>query len=473
MTVPLRPRPSPGLGAAAIGPEEEALVLDVLRRQELFRYYGSDPQRPPAMVATLEKEAAAHLGMDYVLAVSSGTAALEVVLGAAGIGPGDEVIVPAWSWISCFTAVVRCGARPVLAEVDASLCLDPAEIARLATPRTRAVLVIHYQGAAADMEPLLHAAHRRGLFVIEDCAEAPGGTYRGRRVGTWGDAAIFSFQHNKPMTAGEGGLVATRDLRLYERAVRLHDLGQYRSHHAAVTPAREPAFAGGQYRMSELTAAVALAQLRKLDTVRDHCRTLKARVVARLARLPGIVLRPLADDAGDFGFEIYFYARTPEAAAAFRTQLDARNVWCQQRTGTYPQYRRDYVQTGLTANKALSPFRELTPWPAPGYRAEDFPRTEDLTSRFVALPLGWRYTAEDADHIAASVEAVHAEVCPGEPARPALASLVGGALRPDLGHAPPEQSGYKTPPTVTSPAAAPPDAPRTPLSRDRIPSSPH
>ena len=133
MTAALRPRPVPGLGAAAIGPAEEALVLDVLRRQELFRYYGNDPQRPPQMTATLEKEAAALLGLPYVLAVSSGTAALEIVLGAAGIGPGDEVIVPAWSWISCFTSVVRSGARPVLAEVDASLCLDPAEIVRLTT----------------------------------------------------------------------------------------------------------------------------------------------------------------------------------------------------------------------------------------------------------------------------------------------------------------------------------------------------
>lgn len=449
MTVPLRPRPSPGLGAAAIGPEEETLVLDVLRRQELFRYYGNDPQRPPPMAATLEQEAAKLIGTDYVLAVSSGTAALEIVLGAAGIGPGDEVIVPAWSWISCFTSVVRCGARPVLAEVDASLCLDPKEIARLTTPRTRAVLVVHYQGAAANMDPIILAAHRRGLFVIEDCAEAPGATYHGRRLGTWGDAAIFSFQHNKPMTAGEGGLVATRDLRLYERAVRLHDLGQFRPHHAAVTTAKEPAFAGGQYRMSELTAAVALGQLRKLDAVRDHCRALKARLAARLARLPGLTLRPLADDAGDFGFEIYFYARTPETAAAFRAKLDARNVWCQQRTGTYPQYRRDYVQTGLTANAKLSPFRDLPSWPAAGYRAEDFPKTEDLTSRFVALPLGWRFTAEDADYIATCVEAVHAEVCPGEKSRPA------------------------EPAAVTSPTVPTPVAPLTPPSSHRIPSSPH
>lgn len=448
MTAPLRPRPAPGLGSAALGVAEETLVLDVLRRQELFRYYGNDPQRPPPMAATLEQEAAALFGPGYALAVTSGTAALEVALGAAGIGPGDEVIVPAWSWISCFTAVVRCGARPVLAEVDASLCLDPTEIARLATPHTRAVLVIHYQGAAAAMEPILLAAHRRGLFVIEDCAEAPGATYRGRRVGTWGDAAIFSFQHNKPMTAGEGGLFTTPDPRLYERAVRLHDLGQYRPHHAHITPPLEPAFAGGQYRMSELTAAVALGQLRKLDAVRDHCRTLKARLAPRLARLPGISLRPLADDAGDFGFELYFYARTPEAAAAFRAKLDARNVWCQQRTGTYPQYRRDYVQTGRVAHRALSPFRELTPWPAPGYRATDFPRTEDLTARFVALPLGWRYTPEDADHIAVSVEAIHAELCPGESARPAEAAF-------------------------TAPVAAPPGEPPPPPSRDMIPSSPH
>jgi dTDP-4-amino-4,6-dideoxygalactose transaminase len=408
-TPSLRPRPPAGLGSAAIGPEEEALVLDVLRRGELFRYYGQDPARPPPMVAALEREAAARFGLPYTLAVTSGTAALEIVLAAAGIGPGAEVIVPAWSWISCFTAVVRCGARPVLAEVDASLCLDPGEIARLTTPRTRAVLVVHYQGAAADLDRIVLAAHRRGLFVIEDCAEAPGATHRGRPLGSIGDAAIYSFQHNKPMTAGEGGLLATRDQRLYERAVRLHDLGQYRPHHATILPAREPAFSGGQYRMSELTAAVALAQLRKLDRIRDHCRSLKARLAPRLANLTLLTPRPLADDAGDFGFELYLYARDTAMAARFRAQLTARNVWCQQRTGTYPQYRREYVQTGLAAHPSLSPFENLQPWPAPGYRVEDFPRTEDLTSRFIALPLGWRTTTADVDYLADQLEAVHAQ----------------------------------------------------------------
>lgn len=412
MTAPaLRPRPVPGLGVQAIGPEEEALVLDVLRRKELFRYYGADFKPTPPMTALLEKEFREYIGTDYALAVTSGTAALEVALAAAGIGPGDEVIVNAWSWISCFTAIVRVGARPVLAEIDESLNLDPAELGRLATPHTRAVIVVHYQGVAAAMEPIMHEAHRRGFFVIEDCAQSIGTRYRGRQVGSWGDIATFSFQNSKVATSGEGGMVATRDQRLYERAVRFHDLGNYRPYHAAIVPAKEPAFAGGQYRMSELTAAVALAQLRKVDRIRDHCHALAGRILPRLAGLKGLALRQEPDPTGSFGFELYFFLDRAELVTPFREKLDARNVNCGQRTGTYPQYGRDYVKTGLAHAPAASPFREYKNWPAPGYRAEDFPRTEDLTKRFIALPIGWLYTAADADYLADSVIAVHREVC--------------------------------------------------------------
>ena len=406
----LRPRPVLGLGAAAIGVEEEELVLDVLRRKEPFRYYGFDPARPPPMAARLEKEFREYIGTDLALAVTSGTAALETAMAAAGIGPGDEVIVNAWSWVSCFTAIVRVGARPVLAEIDDALNLDPAEIGRLATPRTRAVIVVHYQGVAAEMEAICHEAHRRGIFVIEDCAQSLGTRYRGRQIGTWGDVATYSLQSNKVATSGEGGMIVTRDLKIYERAVRFHDLGNYRPYHAAIVPASEPAFAGGQFRMSELTAAMALAQLRKVDRIRDHCRRLHARIVPRLAGLKGLTLRRVPDPAGEFGFEIYLFLASAERVAVFREKLDARNVNCGQRTGTYPQYNRDYVKTGLAYVPAASPFRDFKDWPAPGYRAEDFPRTEDLTRRFVAIPLGWLYTDADADHIADSIIAVHREM---------------------------------------------------------------
>ena len=406
----LRPRPVPGLGCQAIGPEEEALVLDVLRRKELFRYYGNDPAKPPPMAAQLEKEFREYIGTDYALAVTSGSGALEVALAAAGIGPGDEVIVNAWSWISCFTAIVRVGARPVLAEIDDTLNLASGEIERLVTPHTRAVIIVHYQGVAAEMEPIELAAHRCGIYVIEDCAQSLGTRYRGRHIGTWSDIATYSFQNNKVATSGEGGMVVTRDQRLYERAVRFHDLGNYRPYHAALVPTHEPAFVGGQFRMSELTAAVALAQLRKVDPIRDHCRRLQARVLPRLASLKGLKLRRIPDPEGDFGFEPYFFLDRPDQVTPFREKLNARNVNCGQRTGTYPQYGRDYVKTGRAHAPAASPFRDIKPWPAPGYRAEDFPRTEDWTKRFIALPIGWRYTEADADYIADSVIAVHREM---------------------------------------------------------------
>ncbi len=392
--------PAAGLGSASIGAEEEAAVLEVLRRGELFRYYGDHPDRSPPMVAALEEEFCRWTGMPFALATSSGTAALETAFAAIAVGPGDEVIVPAWSWLSCVTAIVRSGARPVLAEVDASLCLDPREIERLRTPQTRAVLVVHYQGAAADMDAIERYAHRRGLFVIEDCAEAPGATYHGRPVGSSGDVAIFSFQHNKPMTAGEGGLLVTNDPRTYERAVRAHDLGQFRPHHHQFTAPIEPAFSGAQFRMSELTAAVALAQARKVPAIVKHCRQLKQHILDLVGEPAGWTWRPLADPAGDFGFELYGYLPSAERAAEVRDRLTAAGVPCQQRTGTYPQYHRPHLLTGRTHHPAMSPFRDLRPWPAPGYRPEDFPRTEDLTRRFVAIPLGWRYTLADADEIA-------------------------------------------------------------------------
>lgn len=406
----LRPRPRPGLGETAIGPEEETLVLDVLRRKEPFRYRGVDPSCPPPMAALLEREFREYIGVPHALAVTSGSAALEVALAAAGIGPGDEVIVTAWSWVSCFAAIVRVGAYPVLAEIDDTLNLDPAEIARLATPRTRAVIVIHYQGVAADLEAILPEARRRNILVIEDCAQSLGVSYRGKPIGAWGDLATFSFQYSKVATSGEGGMVAMRNPRFYERAVRFHDLGLYRPYHAALVPPQEPAFAGSQFRMSELTAAVALAQLRKVDRMREHCRALQARILPKLQDLPGVKLRRVPDPAGDFGFEMYLFLDDPALVEPFREKLDARNVNCGQRTGTYPQYNRDYVKTGHAHAPGASPFRSLSPWPAPGYRAEDFPRTEDLTRRFIALSLGWLYTMEDADYIAASVVAVYREL---------------------------------------------------------------
>ena len=408
----LRPRPLLGLGAALIGAEEEALVLDVLRRKELFRYYGFHREAPPPMAASLEKEFAARVGRRYALAVSSGTAALECALGALGVGPGDEVILTAWSWISCFTAVVRLGALPVLAEIDDSFSLAVGEITRLRTPRTKAVLVVHYQGVAADMAPLLAEAEEAGIVLLEDCAQTPAATYCGLPVGSMGTIATFSLQYSKSVTGGEGGLVLTDDPLLYERAVRMSDLGLVRPYHLGVLGGETqlPAFCGGNYRITELQSAVALAQLRKLDGLVAHCRALQTRILAQIVGLPGLTLRRVPDPTGDQGFEIYFCVSTPELADAFRVQLDALNVHCQRVIGTYCHYARPYCQNGQTHHPDASPFAQFAEWPAPGYRAEDFPRTEALIHRYVALPLGVLFTMEDADYIGQAVRYTHAQL---------------------------------------------------------------
>jgi dTDP-4-amino-4,6-dideoxygalactose transaminase len=314
MNAPARVVPKPCLGWSLIGQEEEQLVLEVLRKQALFRYYGPDPSSPPSMVATLEREFAALVGVPHALGVTSGTAALQVALGALGVGPGDEVIVPAWSWISCFTSVVRVGARPVLAEIDQSLMLAAGEITRLRTPRTKAVIVVHFQGAAADLETLVAEARRCGVAVLEDCAESPGARYRGQRVGSFGQIGIFSFQQQKTITSGEGGLVVTSVPRLYERAVRMHDLGQFRPFHAQAAAAVEPAFCGDQFRMAELTGAVALAQLRRVDQIRAHCQQMSRRLRSHFAGLRDLSLRLIPDADGESGIETYFWVPTTNPA---------------------------------------------------------------------------------------------------------------------------------------------------------------
>lgn len=392
-----------GLGECLVGEEEKQLVLAALERKQLFRYYGLGPGAAPAMAATLEKEFAAAVGTRFALGVTSGTAALEVALGALGIGPGDDVIIPVWSWISCFTAVVRLGARPVLAEVDETLNLDPTEIPRLCTARTKAVLVVHYQGVPADMDAIMAAARVAKLKVIEDCAESAGAKYHGRAVGSIGDIGTFSFQARKIICAGEGGMVVTHDERLYERAVRMSDVGQYRAFHEKQHAAGEQTFSGSNFRMSELTAAVALAQFRRLPRMVAHLRGLRERLMEQIGSLPGIAFRRIPDPSGDLGFETYLYLPRTELVTKLRELLAADGVNCSQHTGTYCHYARAYCQSGTAHAPGASPFAGLVPWPAPGYREQDFPRTNALITRMMAVPLGVLYSLEDVDRIAVAI----------------------------------------------------------------------
>jgi len=409
-------RPSPrkmpivGHGECLLGREEMDLATQVIANKQLFRYYSAASDTPPPMVAQLEKELRQKMGVPFALGVTSGTAALEVALGALGIGPGDEVILPAWSWISCFTVIARAGALPVLAEMDASLNLDPEEIDRLATPRTKAVLCIHFQGVAANLDAILEKTRKANIALLEDCASAVGAGYRDRRVGSFGDMAIYSFQNNKTITCGEGGAVVTHDPRLYERAVRMHDLGQYRPFHEQIHAPSETSFCGINTRMNELCAAVALGQLRKLDGMIAHLRSLNERLHDRIAGLPGIRFRHIHDPAGQIGLEFYVTLPDTTVANRFREIFSELGIACVARTGTYMQYAREYVQQRKCHTEKISPFRGFREWPARGYRKEDFPKSNALIDGLFTIPIGALYTEADIDHIAHAFHWAHHEV---------------------------------------------------------------
>lgn len=394
-----RPLPPMGLGECLLGAAEARNVARVMRHGALFRYYGTGQQPSLGYVTQLERQMSRLHGLKYGLGVSSGTAALEVALGALGVGPGDEVILPVWSWISCFTAIVRMGAKPVLAEIDDSLNLDPAEIDRLVTPATRGILVVHYQGVAADMDPIMQHARRHRLWVLEDCAESLGARYHGRWVGTMGNIATYSFQQRKVITTGEGGMVLTADGRLYERAVRMSDIGQYRDEHRAIKAAEVVSFSGSNYRLGELAGAVGCAQFARVRPMIRHLRRLRAVMQRAVGQIPGLVWRRIPDAKGDLGFDSYFFLPNHAQALALKARALVRGVGLAPHTGTYCQFAREYCQSGATHAAQFTPFAGLGPWPANGYREQDFPRTADRVGRMVSVPLGARFTVADAEHV--------------------------------------------------------------------------
>src|ERR1017187_405792 len=272
-TVPL-PLEFPGIHH--MGEEEITAALRVLRSRSPFRYYGIDLQ---GETQAFEAEFAGFCGVSHCLAVNSGTGALHIALAALGVGPGQEVIVPAYMWVSVVAAVVNLGAIPVLADIDDTFCLDPVDVEAKITPRTRGVIAVHMSGAPADIEAIKKVTQKHGLFLLEDCAQCAGGSVGGKKVGTFGDMAIFSFQMNKNMTSGEGGCIVTNDERLYNRAVACDDTGYARdSDGRAILDRLDLCLWGRGYRLDELRASILRVQLKKLPTVIEHMHRSKYRI---------------------------------------------------------------------------------------------------------------------------------------------------------------------------------------------------
>jgi 8-amino-3,8-dideoxy-alpha-D-manno-octulosonate transaminase len=398
---PVRSTPLPGAypGATIIGEEEKRAVNEVLDRRSPFRYYGPDPAYK---VDELEQAIAALVGMEYAVGVTSGTAALITALRALGVGPGDEVIVPAATFYGCVNAVVACQAVPIFADLDETVSIDAASVEQVVTDRTRAIMVVHWRGVAADLDALISVGQRHGVPILEDCAQSFGAEYHGRYVGGLGTINIFSFQMNKVISAGEGGMVVTNQAMLHRRAVACQDQGTAR----ASDGADYPPFFGENYRMSELTAALLLEQVQKLPRLRDHVRRLGSIIKESVRDLPGVHVRPMADPAGDAGVSPGFIFDSPELCTWARQALAAEGVPIKFPYGGVPVYMHDAVLQKRMWHEGPTPWDPRFYDGDAEYGAGLSPYAEELMPRVCEYHLSMDWSEQDAQDVAAGLRKV-------------------------------------------------------------------
>jgi 8-amino-3,8-dideoxy-alpha-D-manno-octulosonate transaminase len=391
-------------GPAAIGEEEVAAVSEVLRSQKLFRFL--DPKN--SRCAKLEAQFREMTGCQYALAVGGGTASLICALTGLGIGDGDEVIIPAYTYIATAAAVVVCGAVPVIAEIDESLTLDPAAIEPLITERTRAIIPVHMRGYPCDMDPILEVAKKHDLLVLEDTAQACGGSYKGRRLGSLGDAGCFSLQQYKIITAGEGGIVVTGDRAVYARAALRHDSAM---HFWDRDTSGTAPFAGGNFRMNEMAGALGSVQFERLDSILGRCRELTARIRAGVADAPGVSLHQPADPEGECGISVALMFADGETARHFAEALRAEHIPCGSLYDKGIPDRHvfcywDYIMEKTSQDRHGWPWTSARHDSARHYTKGMCPRTLDILGRAILLPVFQTYEDRHADMMVEGVQKV-------------------------------------------------------------------
>ncbi len=399
-------------GAQHYDEKEKEQLLEVWERKLPFRWYGQMREQP-VKVATFEKEFAARMQTRFALAVNSGTSALETAVSALGIGPGDEVIIPAWTWHSSATSVVRAGALPVFAEIDESFNIDPDDIEHRITPQTKCIMAVHLQGNPADMDRIMAIARKHKLKVLEDCAQSVGASYKGKPLGSIGDIGIYSHQVNKTISAGEGGSVVTNDPVLFERACRFHDVGALRNaHQEALGKSQMEPFGGSNFRMNEFSGGVMLAQLRKLDAIIGKTRRMGRKVYDGVRDLPGIHFRRLPDPQGELCVAVFVRFDSKEQRDRYVAALKKEGVPARAPGGSVILPIEPYIEKKVTAHPGWPT------WNSPRgrairYGAASCPRTIDILSRFAGAAIHPMYTGKDVDQIISTIRKVYPAIVRG------------------------------------------------------------
>ncbi|MGO8785933.1 MAG: DegT/DnrJ/EryC1/StrS family aminotransferase [Terriglobia bacterium] len=350
---PIRNKPFPAW--PVFDKTEEDALLDVLRSGKWWRYAYSEASGqagvPQSKVAEFERAFARHQGAKHGIACANGTAALEVSLKASGVGPGDEVIVPAYTFVATATSVLNVNAVPIFADISgATFNLDPTSVERAISSRAKAIIPVHFAGLAADMDALLEIAKRRNLLVIEDAAHAHGAAWKDQGLGSVGHAGTFSFQASKNMTAGEGGLILTSDEECATLCESFASLGRKTG-----APWYEHHRLGWNYRMTEFQGALLLQQLARLEAQNSRRRENASHLTTLLSQIPGIQTLQIPEYVTRHSYHLYIF-RLKESEfgvsrASFLDALEKEGIPC---TGGYahPLYRnpmflnRDFYNHG-------------------------------------------------------------------------------------------------------------------------------
>ncbi|HOM70240.1 MAG TPA: DegT/DnrJ/EryC1/StrS family aminotransferase, partial [Smithellaceae bacterium] len=387
-------------GAELIGQEEIKEVVEILETGVLMRY-GFDAQRKGMFkVREFEEAFAKYCGTNYALGVTSGSAALKVALTALDIGPGDDVLAPAFTFLATYEAVMEVGAIPIMVDIDETLNLDPKEIAKKKTPYTKAVIPVHMCGSAACIDTILEEARKHKLLVLEDNAQGCGASFKRKKLGSFGDMGCFSFDYVKTVTTGEGGMVITNNKDLYHRAEWYHDHGH--DHNPKVSRALEGrTILGFNYRMNELQGALGLAQLRKLDYICSEQRKNKKIIKDALAQVPGVQFRKLPDPEGDSATFLAFNLPEEGVALKYQKLLAAEGV----DTVCYKNNLWHYVPNWehfLARSTAIS---KKYPFTDPSYKGKieysraSIPYAEDILGRTLVIQIMVKMGQEKLDSI--------------------------------------------------------------------------
>ncbi len=379
-------------GFEYFGEEERKEVLDVLDTGVLFRYGFDQARKGHWKAKTFESELSQRIGSAHCHLCSSGTAALTIALAACGIGAGDEVIIPPFTFVATMEAVLYAGAVPVFADIDQTLCLDPGAVAAAVTDRTKAVIPVHMCGAMARITEIKQICKRQNLVLIEDACQALGASYQGRYAGTFGDMGCFSFDPVKTITCGEGGAIVTDSLPLYETGVGFADHGH--DHIGNDRGLEGHPFLGGNFRISELNAAVGVAQLQKLDRILSVQRTHKKALKDLLVRFPDVELREIPDASGDSATFLSFLLPDESRARRVAAELAKAGVdGCFYWYDNNWHYLRNWEH--LKGLKTPAPLALSLLEEPPDYRNLELSTSDRIMARTISMQIKLSWTETD------------------------------------------------------------------------------